>query len=110
MVQIHCQQAQQPLAQELSCPNLSCGIPTACKSLGHSRERSAQHHLSDLCLECSNWKSLHDGPGWLCLDLHLLTEGHPRSSLGGWFHTCLDPAKARDCEDAILLHLCCGAH
>merc|ERR1719172_27618 len=39
----------------------------------------------DLLLECSNWESLHNGPGWLCPGL--------------------DAANTWHSEDAILLHL-----
>merc|ERR1712226_1289365 len=60
---------------------------------------------SDLRLEGSNWESFHDGPGWLRFDFHLLAESHPHACLGGWLDAGLDPAKARDREDACLLHL-----
>merc|ERR1711924_230659 len=70
-----------------------------------------QRDFSDLGLERSNWESLDDSPGWLCLHLHFLTKGHPHSCLGGRLDTCLNPAEAWDGEDASLLHLCrreCG--
>merc|ERR1719409_243671 len=68
----------------------------------------ADHCLSDLCLGCGDWEGLHDSPSWLRLDLHLLTEGHPNSCLGGWLRPGLDPAKARNREDTRFLHFCSG--
>merc|ERR1711924_418508 len=61
-------------------------------------------HL-DLLLQCSHWESLHDGPGWLRLHLHLLAEGHPHTGLGGWLHSGLDAAEAWDGEHTGHLHL-----
>merc|ERR1719230_1939976 len=87
-------------------PNLAHGIPTELRSLGRTQnERKLTAVHSDLGLERSNWESLDDSPGWLCLDLHLLTEGHPHSGLCGRFHAGFDPAEAWDGEDACLLHL-----
>merc|ERR1719473_1720613 len=56
-------------------------------------------------LECSNWESLHNGPGWLCLYLDLLPECHPGASFCGWLCPGLDAADAWHSEDAVLLHL-----
>ena len=97
---------------EMSCPDPNRRIPTATKSLGCSCHAEAEcltrAALSDLCLQCCNSERLHHGLSWLRLHFHLLAEHHPRSSFGGWLHTSLDPAKAWDREDAVLLHLCCG--
>merc|ERR1719387_2629535 len=81
------------------------------RSLERSRIEKKLRCYSDLSLECSNWESLDDCPGWLCLHFHLLTKGHPHSSFSGRFDAGFDPAEAWDGEDASLLHLCrrkCG--
>merc|ERR1719498_237073 len=83
-------------------------IPTEPRSLRPSRKEEKLRRYSDLSLERSNRESLDDSPGWLCLHLHLLTEGHPHSCLSGRFHASLDPAEAWDGEDARLLDLCCS--
>merc|ERR1719263_1882840 len=92
MVHVQCRQAHRPLykLEEREAPNPNRRIPTATKSLGCSWHAhcNACPSLSDLCLQCCNGEGLHHGLSWL--------------------HPSLDPAKARDSEDAVLLHLCCG--
>merc|ERR1719258_131077 len=44
----------------------------------------------------------------LMLTTKVQAESHPHSCLGSWLHTGLDPGKAGDREDAVLLHFCCG--
>merc|ERR1711975_20962 len=75
---------------------------------GTLQASSEPRRFSDLSLQRGNWESLHDSPGWLRLDLDLLTESHPDSCLGGWLDASLDPAEARDGEDASLLHFSGG--
>merc|ERR1712196_440844 len=41
---------------------------------GALQASSELRRCSDLSLERSNWESLHDSPGWLCLHFDLLTE------------------------------------
>merc|ERR1719424_1420685 len=111
MVHVHCPQAHPPLyKKELSCPNPNRRIPTAAESLERSWQArcNAILSLSDLCFQCCNGEGLHHGLSWLRLHLHLLAKHHPHSSFGGWLQTSLDPAKAGDREDAVLLRLCCG--
>merc|ERR1719424_711816 len=92
----------------VNCPNLTRGIPTESKSLGRSTKAHMLMSLSDLPLERSNCKGLDDSPGWLRFALGLDAKCHPDSSLGCWLKTGLDPAEARNGEDAILLDLCCS--
>ena len=76
---------------------------------GLQTERAVSlHSKSDLSLESSNWESLHNSLGWTGLDLDLLAEHELGSGLCGWLDTGLDPAEARDGEDASLLDLTLG--
>merc|ERR1719321_753538 len=58
-----------------------CCTQTACPLIAESD--------LDLLLECSNWESLHNSPGWLCLHLNLLSECHPCASFCGCLCPCL---------------------
>merc|ERR1719152_134056 len=83
-------------------------------SMGFPREKLERSHKkknkldcpSDLSFERSHGESLDYSPGWLRLDLDLLTKRHPHSCLGGWLDASLDPAQSWDREDASLLDLC----
>merc|ERR1719409_1498524 len=76
--------------------------------LGQPRNAATAIGFSDLIFEGSNCEGLYNSLGWVRLHLHILAKDIPDTRLGGWLHTSLDPAEARDCEDAILLHLASG--
>merc|ERR1712072_346757 len=78
------------------------------KQVSGTPKASTPSYSSDLRLECGDSEGLDNSTGWLCFHFDLLPKGHTHSRLGGWLHTGLDPAKARNCEDAVLLHFCCG--
>merc|ERR1719343_451208 len=62
---------------------------------------------SDAVLQGSSRESLHDLPRGLCLHHHHLAEDLPLASLRGRLHPGLDPAQARECEEARLADFRC---
>merc|ERR1712039_908760 len=60
---------------------------------------------SDALLQCSSRESLHDLPRGLCLHHHYLAEDLPLASLSGRLRPGLQPAQAREREDARLADL-----
>merc|ERR1719343_1720518 len=60
---------------------------------------------SDAILQGSSRESLHDLPRGLCLHHHYLAEHLPLASLRGRLHPRLQPAQAREGEDARLADL-----
>merc|ERR1719359_1462822 len=59
----------------------------------------------DLLLQSMHWVSFHDLLRRLSCNLHFFSEDVPDSRLRGWLGAGLDPAQARECEDAGLFHL-----
>ena len=105
---IHCLTAHPPATGVVSygeLPKLDPWDSHSSKSLGRQTKAHMLNSRLDLLLECRNWEGLDDGPGWLRFALGLDAKCHPDSSLGCWLETGLDPAKAGDGEDAILLDL-----
>ena len=98
-------------AMEISKPYTKAyGLLTSYKTKNYVQSEQNDIRLlnSDLLVECRDCEGLDDGPGWLRFALGLDAECHPDSSLGRWLETGLDPAKAGDGKDAILLDLCGG--
>merc|ERR1712203_1213403 len=60
---------------------------------------------SDALLQGSSRESLHDLPCGLCLHHHYLAEDLPLASLRGRLRPGLQPAQAREGEEARLAHL-----
>jgi len=54
-------------------------------------------------LQSAHWEGLRDGPGRLCFDNLHLAEDFAFPCFGRWPNPRLDPAKARDNEDAGFL-------
>merc|ERR1719231_1923652 len=89
-------------------PNQFYGIPTGRRSPTYPLHAITLSNLSDLRLECSHREGLYHSPSRFCLHFHLLAERHPDSCFGRWLHSGLDSAKAWNCEDTCLFHLCGG--
>merc|ERR550525_140054 len=90
-----------------------CRTPTrpTCRkrriSVGFPTRRLARLAVpcSNRLLECSYCECLDDSLGRLCFHHHFFAEHHPFCSFCCWFPPSLDPGKARDGENACLLHL-----
>merc|ERR1719277_255615 len=77
------------------CTGLLRRIPTASKPQGGNVWEDSWIYL-DAVLQCSDWESFHNSPGFLSLYHHLLAKSNPFAGFPRGFHPSFDHAQTRD--------------